>query len=321
MSALRGSNRLWGALVALYAALTIVAGVAAVGAEFGQSAIRLPELAPAVAASQGPRHAAPLPPPGHEAVIPAGRQAIRLPILQYHYIRVVNRYKDLLGYNLSVTPADFTAQMDWLQAHGYNPVTFDDVRAYFQEHTPLPAKPVVLTFDDGYQNFWNVAEPILLAHNFKAVAYVVPGFWGQSWYMTPQQVQTLDASGMVEIASHTVNHANIASASPATRAFQLDVSKSMLEKLLGHPVLDFCYPSGKFNTAAAAAVQTAGYQSGTTEVPGTVLSWTTRFLWPRVRVGGGENLATFIANLGQPEPTIIIEVQPSPPPPTPNGMS
>ena len=149
----------------------------------------------------------------------------------------------------------------------------------------------------------------------------MPGFWGQAWYMTPQEVQVLDASGMVEIASHTMNHANIASASPATRAYQLDVSKAMLEKLLGHPVLDFCYPSGKFNVAATAAVEAAGYQTGTTEVPGAILSWTTRLIWPRVRVGGGENLATFVQNLGRPEPTVDIVVEPSPPPPTPNGMS
>ena len=313
-------DRAWQALVALYTLLTMVAGVAAVTSEFGQRPARLPQLAPPVVASERTKSVAVLP-PGHEAVIPLGRLAIHLPILQYHYIRVVNKSKDLLGWNLSVTPRDFTAQMDWLQSHGYHPVTLDDVRAYFLGQQVLPAKPVVLTFDDGYQNFWSVAEPILLAHNFRAVAYIVPGFWGQSWYMTPEEVQILDSTGMVEIASHTMNHADIASTSPATRAYQLDVSKATLEKLLGHPVLDFCYPSGKFNVAAAAAVEAAGYQTATTEIPGAILSWTTRSIWPRVRVAGGENLATFVQNLGQPEPTINIVVEPIPPPSTPNGMS
>ena len=317
---MRGTNRLWAALIALYTVLTMVAGVAAVTSEFGQRPARLPQLLPPVAAAERARHPTAVP-PGHEAVIPLGRAAIRLPILQYHYIRVVNKSKDLLGWNLSVTPKDFLAQMDRLQSDGYHPVTFDDVRAYFGGKQVLPARPVVLTFDDGYQNFWTVAEPILLAHNFRAVAYIVPGFWGQSWYMTPQEVQMLDASGMVEIASHTMNHGNLASASASIRAYQLDFSKTTLETLLGHPVLDFCYPSGQFNIAAAAAVEAAGYQTATTEIPGAILSWTTRFIWPRVRVGGGEDLATFVQNLGRPEPTVNILVEPSPPPSTPNGMS
>ena len=315
---MRLKKQIWASLVAIYTVLTILAGIAAVTSEFGQRPARFPQLTPAVAAA-GPRHVAPLPPPGHELVVPLGRSAIRLPILQYHYIRVVDRSRDLVGWNLSVTPKDFAAQMDWLQAHAYHPVTFDDVRAYFLGQQPLPARPVVLTFDDGYQNFWDAAEPVLLAHNFKAVTYIVPGFWGQAWYMTPQEVQTLDASGMVEIASHTVNHANIANASPATRAYQLDVSKSMLVKLLGHPVLDFCYPSGKFNLAAAAAVQAAGYATATTEMPGAILSWSTRFVWPRVRVGGGESLASFVQNLGPPETTVNITVPASPAPAPPIG--
>lgn len=250
-------------------------------------------------------------------VIPIGRSGIRVPILEYHYIRVNPNPFDQLGFNLSVTPTNFSAQMDWLAIHGYHPITFDDLRAYFEGKKPLPARPVVLTFDDGYLDFFTTAFPILQAHGFKAVSYIVPGFLGGSAYMTPAQVKQLDRSGLVEIGSHTVYHVNLTTASPANRSFELDASKTMLEHLLGHPVLDFCYPSGRFNAAVVTAVGNAGYVTATTELPGIELAWSARLIWPRVRVRGGETLQMFVANLGPPEPWVLQSVPRSPTPSAP----
>ena len=247
-----------------------------------------------------------------DGVIPLGLSGIRVPILEYHYIRVDSNRYDPLGFNLSVTPANFSAQMDWLASHGYHPVTFDDLRAYFQGRVRLPARPVVLTFDDGHQDFFTTAFPILESHGFKAVSYIVPGFFGRRAYMTPSEVIQLDASGLVEIGSHTVNHVNLTLSTPAEQTYQLLASESMLEHLLGHPVLDFCYPSGRFNAAVVEAVGKAGYVTATTEMPGTELAWSARLIWPRVRVSGGESLQMFVADLGQPEPSVLVSVPPSP---------
>ena len=247
-----------------------------------------------------------------EAVIPLGRSGIRVPILEYHYIRVDSNPSDRLGFNLSVTPANFSAQMDWLTSHDYHPVTFDDLRAYFQGRTSLPARPVVLTFDDGYQDFFTTAFPILQSHGFKAVSYIVPGFFGRQAYMTPAEVIQLDTSGLVEIGSHTVDHVNLTRSSPAEQTYQLQASENMLEHLLGHSVLDFCYPSGRFSAAVVAAVGKAGYVTATTEMPGTELAWSARLIWPRVRVSGGESLQMFVADLGQPEPSVAQSLPPSP---------
>ena len=72
-----------------------------------------------------------------------------------------------------MTPGDFQAQMDWLAANHYHPITIADLRAYFQSGSALPSRPVVLTFDDGYADFYSTAFPILDGHHFKAVAYIV----------------------------------------------------------------------------------------------------------------------------------------------------
>lgn len=242
----------------------------------------------------------------HRTVVPFGRSQLEIPILMYHYIRTPpSPYRDLLGYNLSVAPAVFTAQMDWLSVHGYHTVTFNDVRLYWRHVQPLPAKPVIITLDDGYEDLYTAAYPILAAHGFTAVAYIVSSFVGRKGYVTADQVKQLDSFG-IEIAAHTVNHADLARTSGPWLAYQLVESKRWLETLLGHPVVDMAYPSGKFNPAAELAVASAGYFSATTEDYGIFHSQLDRFAWTRVRVGGGEPMSMFIINLGPAMPTVTL---------------
>ncbi len=240
-------------------------------------------------------------------VVPIGRQNITMPILTYHYVHPPpSIYSDLMGYKLSVSPGDFSAQMDWLAANRFHPVDFNDVRAYFAGQRPLPAKPVVITFDDGYADLYTTAYPILHAHGFKAVAYIVSSFVGQSRYVTAAQVVEMDRHG-IQIASHTVDHANIGgNASFYTALHQLTDSKRWLENLLDHPVVDFAYPSGKFNATSIAALKQAGYDTAVTEMFSVDHSRADRYTWTRVRVGGGESLSDFAGSLGTPMPFTVV---------------
>jgi peptidoglycan/xylan/chitin deacetylase (PgdA/CDA1 family) len=239
-------------------------------------------------------------------VVPLGRRNITLPILMYHYIRKPPSIRsDWLGYKLSIAPADFAAQMDWLSGNGFHPVDFNDVRAYFAGKEPLPTRPVVITFDDGYEDLYSAAFPILSAHDFKAVAYIVSGFVGRQGYATAAQVVQMDHNG-IEIASHTVNHADLARSSPGSVRRELVDSKRWLEHLVGHPVLDFAYPSGKFNAQVVAEVQQAGYDTAVTTLDSVDHSLTDRLLWTRIRVGGGESLADFVHSLGTPMQAVTV---------------
>jgi peptidoglycan/xylan/chitin deacetylase (PgdA/CDA1 family) len=240
-------------------------------------------------------------------MVPIGRGAIHVPIVMYHYIRVNPVAGDQLGFNLSVTPENFNHQMDWLQANGYHPIDFDDLRAYFLGQSPLPAKPVILTFDDGYRDLYTTAYPVLRAHNFKAVAYLVSGFLGAPNNVTRQQVVEMDAHG-IQIGAHTYSHADLTKTGNAELTRQLVDSRIDLEHLVGHQVVDFCYPSGRFDNRVVAAVQAAGYQTATTTQPGTQHSVADRFTWSRVRVGGGEGLARFASDLNPQEPTVAMQM-------------
>jgi peptidoglycan/xylan/chitin deacetylase (PgdA/CDA1 family) len=248
------------------------------------------------------------------AIVPMGSRSLGLPILMYHYIRPLPSIRtDFLGYRLSVAPADFEAQMDWLHAHGYHPVNFNHMRDYFAGTAPLPSKPVVITLDDGYRDLYTAAYPILRAHGFTAVAYIVPNFVGQPAYVTQSQILEMDRDG-IEIASHTMSHANLARLSFGSAMYELGQSKRWLEQLVGHPVLDFAYPSGKFTPQTVVAVQQAGYSTAVTEQESIPHTMADRYLWGRVRVGGGESLQEFAANLGPSMPSITIsnvEVEPN----------
>jgi len=225
-------------------------------------------------------------------VLAPGPLAIRVPILMYHYIRVNPEAHDRMGFALSVTPADFAAQMTWLTRNGYHPITTNELYSYLSGARGLPSRPVILTFDDGYADFYNTALPILRSHDFTAVAYVVSGFVGRSGYMSAEQVVAADRAG-IEIGSHTVDHVNLARQSSAGMHYQVTASKQALERLLGHPVYSFCYPYGGFNSAAAWAVQSAGYRDATTTKFGFVETMPGRYVWGRVRIGGGEGLGDF----------------------------
>ena len=261
--------------------------------------------APATSGRPGPIAVADweaLPPGAANAVIAPGRTTVQVPILMYHYIRVPpDPATDHLGWGLSTSPDDFRHQMDYLDDHGYHPVTLTDLRAYLGGTQSLPDRPVVLTFDDGYADLYSAAFPVLKEHHFKAVAYIVSGFVGREGEnVMPDQVREMDTNG-IEIGAHTVNHVDLTKVHGSDLGSEVKGSKDALETLVGHPVLDFCYPSGRYDAEVVQAVQSAGYQSATTTQSGAVHSLEDRFSWSRVRVSGSESLGDFARGLEQHE--------------------
>ncbi len=241
------------------------------------------------------------PPGAHDAVILPGRSTVQVPILMYHYIRVPPDYgSDRIGWGLSTSPDDFKQQMNYLDEHGYHPITLTELRDYLKGNRSLPDRPVVLSFDDGYADLYSQAFPVLKRHHFRAVAYIVSGFVGRSGVnVMPDQVREMDAYG-IEIGAHTVNHVDLTKAG-GSLGNEVSGSKAALEALVGHPVLDFCYPSGRYNGEVIQAVQAAGFDSATTTESGATHTLNDRFAWSRVRVSGSESLDDFVKGLQQHE--------------------
>jgi peptidoglycan/xylan/chitin deacetylase (PgdA/CDA1 family) len=233
--------------------------------------------------------------------VPAGPVTF-VPILTYHYIRVNPNPRDRVGFGLSTPPSAFKAQMQYLADHGFHVISLHQAVVAIQSHSPLPPRPVVLTFDDGYADFFSNAVPILLSHGFTATSFVISGRMGWGGYMTPSQIVGLDGLG-ITIGAHTVDHVALAAQAPARASWEIRQSKLTLEALLGHPVLDFAYPYGSFNLYDMAQAKSLGFETAVSTLSGTWHSPGQLFELSRMRIGGGLPLAYFANLMGGPLPT------------------
>ena len=253
------------------------------------------------------------PSPASGAPVTAVAGCINVPIVYYHYIRVNPKPYDHLGYELSVIPSNFQAQMDWLRLSGVHPVTLAQVMAAMGGGPALPPRPVVLTFDDGHSDFATVAVPLLLREHFVATSFVVPGFLGTTSYMTAAQVKAVAAAGMV-IGAHTMHHLNLSRQPPQLAAIEINASKQILQQMIGRPVLDFAYPYGGYDQTVVNLVQRAGFREAVATTWGTQQCTSNRYALHRLEILGQDNMAAFAATIGIPAPPPGWR-DPGPPPP------
>ncbi len=218
-----------------------------------------------------------------------------VPILMYHYIGNNPNPKDTARNSLSVSPNKFEEQMNYLAQNGYTPISLDTLYGIFNKKTQSPAKPVVLTFDDGYIDFYTTAFPILRRFNFHAVEFIPTGLIGGGYYMNWNQIKEIAQSGLVTFEAHTVSHPNLVPLSPSNLLKQLSDSKNILQSKTGYQVNFIAYPYGASNTSVQAAAQKAGYLGG-------LGTWFGRasglgFNLPRIRISGQMSLKDFSSRL------------------------
>jgi peptidoglycan/xylan/chitin deacetylase (PgdA/CDA1 family) len=238
-------------------------------------------------------------------------RTVRVPILMYHYTSTVpaNDPDPALRASLSVSPQMLSAQLDYLKTNGYHSITLNQLMNALYYGAPLPARPIILSFDDGHEDNYQYAYPLLKAHGFSGVFYIITGMVGWQGQMTWPQLRTMLANGM-QIGSHTVHHVDMGSvylASPAQAQQEAQVSQLTLEKNLGIPIQHFCYPNGgPFKSGSlvlreeVVAMLTAdGYVSATTDpgMTGDLQNSLTPLALLRIRVDGRSTLQFFIDTL------------------------
>jgi peptidoglycan/xylan/chitin deacetylase (PgdA/CDA1 family) len=203
------------------------------------------------------------------ATLPA--RTLSVPILMYHRIDVLRPTLPAITRSLTVDPRDFARQMRWLHGHGYHTVTQAQLFAALERGSRLPAKPVLITFDDGYRDVLANAAPVLRRLGMKATAYVITSRIsnGDVSFLTWPQLKQLEQDG-VEIGSHTVHHAELPGLSDPAALQELIQSRRALEAHLDHPVQWFAYPAGRFDARSGTLVRQAGYVlAATTEAGST----------------------------------------------------
>ncbi|HWP97345.1 MAG TPA: polysaccharide deacetylase family protein [Syntrophomonadaceae bacterium] len=229
-----------------------------------------------------------------------------VPILMYHK---VSPDPNVGGLTYRVPPDDFDWQMHYLQENGYHTVDIGAVVDHFQKGADLPEKAVVITLDDGYQDNYVFAFPILKKYGLTATVFVVTDIVGgvnefdtkahrqpRTSMLTWDEIKEMDAGG-ITIGAHTLDHSQLSKISLKEAKRQIVESKQVLEKRLGKEVQYFCYPYGQYSSAVVRLVKDNGFRAATSIEPGLVTSVKDPYLLKRIAIMGQYDHQRFIKEL------------------------
>jgi peptidoglycan/xylan/chitin deacetylase (PgdA/CDA1 family) len=224
-----------------------------------------------------------------------------VPILAYHDVSpkphpAFRRY--------SVTVNEFARQMRWLAVRGYQPIDMDALFAARSGRAPLPGRPVLITFDDGFQSCVDHAVPVLESHGFTAMFYLVTGLMGASsrWMAADPGVdlpliswdvaRQLVAAGH-QCGAHSVTHPSLTALEGERRRAELVDGRRRMEDELGRTVVHFAYPFGAYDASTREDVARAGYVTACSTRPGLSPPDDDLLALHRITVHGGEPFVTF----------------------------
>jgi peptidoglycan/xylan/chitin deacetylase (PgdA/CDA1 family) len=240
----------------------------------------------------------------------AGRPELDVPILIYHHV-APDLPTDPDQASISVTTSALSDQLAWLAENGYTSITVAELYNAFYYDLPLPAKPVVLVFDDGYSEVYQLAFPLLKQHGFGATIATITGAVDHPSYLAWDQIREMSDSG-IEFVSHSVTHGNLAAMSREEMQKELGDSRRTLEEKLARPMQFFVYPYGEpfvYGSDAARqlvldVLRETGYLGALTTSSGppyiSVQKADAPYQLHRIPVSGGEALPRFVAALTAP---------------------
>lgn len=195
----------------------------------------------------------------------------------------------------------FAAQMAYLHRFGYNVLRLEEALAALRGDSPVPPRAVVLTFDDGCENFYEYAFPVLERYGLPAMVYVLSGLIGKraEWFardgretpplMSAERIRQLRAAG-IDFGSHGVSHVKLAQVERELMRDEVARSKAELEDLLGEEVRHFCYPYGSHDPEVVETVRAAGYASAVTCLRAAATARFDPLALPRKAISYGDNL-------------------------------
>ena len=223
------------------------------------------------------------------------QRVLRVPILMYHYVSVPPPDADKYRLDLSVTPANFAAQMEYLALEGYHPVRLSDLAEFLANDKPLPPKPIVITFDDGYTDNYQNAFPILKKYKFPATFFVIAQYVDdkKTGYMNWDQLEEMAIEKM-EIGSHSMTHPDLKGKPQAFQVSEIAGSKLLIESRIGTPIRVFSYPAGRYDSRTLEVLRSSGYLAAvTTDPQGAHQSVDGPLELQRIRIRGSFSLNDF----------------------------
>jgi peptidoglycan/xylan/chitin deacetylase (PgdA/CDA1 family) len=219
---------------------------------------------------------------------------LKVPILMYHYISEPPADADVYRVDLSVTPDMFRQQMTYLHENGYTPISFYELTTAIVNQSELPEKPVLLTFDDGYLDNYEVAYPILQEFGFKGTFFVITEFIdkGREGYMTWPHIEEMARAGH-SIESHSRTHPELVDRSHEYLIWEILGAQETIAAHTGERPRYFCYPGGFYDEATIQMLQELDYWGAVTTENGIWHGFNDRFEWRRVRIRNSTTMEEF----------------------------
>ena len=229
-----------------------------------------------------------------------------------YYKNLINKYGKnkaiiLLYHNIdSSSKHNFEKQMQFIKEH-MQTISLNELIDCLVKKKPSPPKSIVITLDDGYENIYHYAYPILKKYQIPATIFLVTGYidtaknfwWDNSSILSWSQIKEMAKNNNIDFGSHSINHYNLTTLSDKDIEKELKSSKQKIEQELKKPVTGFCYPFGKkehYNQKIKEFVIKASYQYAVTAEFGHVNQSSDLFLLKRVPAGN-EPLPYFVRNL------------------------
>ena len=207
-------------------------------------------------------HLPPLPRDG------AGPEGTVLPILIYHSIRPYAPQDSRGARRWIATPQTLQSELSWLRDNGYTSVTFEALRQNIEQGTPLPPRPVIISFDDDWQSQFDYALPLLHEYGFTATFFVWVRAVGRAHHMTWDEIRALDAEGM-EIGCHTMTHLILPRLKNDQQlTHEIVAARDLIVAHVGHPVTTLAYPFGQYDERVVQAARDAGFTTARSTWPG-----------------------------------------------------
>ena len=240
--------------------------------------------------------------------------------LRYNWWRIPQSYKKvrvLMYHSISehikkekhnkwrVKPEDFEKQMNWFYKNNWKSFTISELI----ELDKIPEKSFVITFDDGFEDNFTNAFPILQKYNFKATIYLVPNQKTNHWeekntsvlsnLLNNEEILQMQNSGLIEFGSHTLSHVNLSTITDEQLINELRESKKEVENITKKDCEAFAYPYGKFDDKIVQAVKNAGYKNATVVKRGFFEQNDDVFTIKRIGILGTESFFDFILKISR----------------------
>ena len=209
---------------------------------------------------------------------------LHVPIFEYHRVKPFNGEHGF-SHDLIVPPQTFAAQMDAMAAAGWKTITMGELGDDLRFGIAPPPKSFVVTLDDGYEDGYQNAFPLLLEHGFKATFFVIAGRIGSPLYLTPFELGQLVRAGM-EIGNHSYSHQDVAAMTPDRLVGEIYGASAIISRYTGSWPKSFAYPKGFTSGVVQDYLsRVPGLNTAVLESGSKPESWSIRWQLTRIRVG------------------------------------